>query len=795
MLSLRKTITFLCKRRSVCVNNIGRRHLLAKPGLQRTGLFSVLLASLFIVQANAETIDKEATLFARVQAEGQIRVVVNLDSPEIMSGKSLYEITDEELVGLVARSQDAVLSRLQEKNPGLHNITKFRYSAQLALSVTESGLRALIRDPGVVDISEDAFVEGAVGRSVPLIFPGFQDSAFSGAGWAIAVLDTGVDKFHPAFGSRVVKEACYSSNEGFSNYYSLCPGSTLDNPIAQSTDTGSGVDCQAQLDNLKSMLGVQNSGGTGCSHGTGVAGVAAGNFGDSQGVAVDADIIAIQVYTASHSDNQTPDDLSDDTLSVGAFTSDLVKGLERVYALKDSDRIAAVNISLGGLDMSLNALDEPSRNAIGTQAECNSALDPNLRGYSATLRPIIQRLKQAGIATVVASGNNDVEDGVGAYACIEEVIAVGATDLDDQKYDVCDHDLQLLVHESPATAFNASNPSIFDTRNCGSNSGELLDFWAPGVSIETARAASAGGGTEVNSGTSEAAPHVAGAWAVMKQRKPNASVDEIEAAFDATGKPITVAGVTRKRINIAEALLELTDDPIDDNNQIPVALTPTGTIDTNQPTFTWSAVAGADTYAVYAVDAAGERKVWNLVGAANAGCESGTGTCSYTHSSAVFAEGEGGFWNVRTAHDQQHGIESNSLGFSVETTDTPVTPISSLEDTCQQGKAPFGNETLTAGESVCLEDASNGGQRQMEIYVSDDQVGSTLEIVMGHGSGDANLLHRFDNRPTREQYDQISESSGNEEKLIINHLSRGWHYIHVRANSEFSGVTLRASFQ
>ncbi|MCK5923379.1 MAG: S8 family serine peptidase, partial [Methylococcales bacterium] len=390
-------------------------------------------------------------------------------------------------------------------------------------------------------------------------------------------------------------------------------------------------------------------------------------------------------------------------------------------------------------------------------------------------------------------------NGVGTYACIEEVIAVGATDHNDQKYDVCNHDLQVLLHESPATQFNARDPSRLDTRRCGSNSGELLDLWAPGVAIETARASSAGGGTEVNSGTSEAAPHVAGAWAVMKQRKPNASVDDIEAAFDATGVPITVGGVTRKRIDIDEALLELTDDPIagpiDVDNQIPVALTPSGTIDTNQPTFTWSAITGADTYAVYAIDAAGERKVWNLVGAANAGCDSGTGTCSYTHPRAVFAEGEGGFWNVRTAHDQQHGMESNTLGFTVETSGTPVTPISSLEDTCQQGKAPFGNETLTAGDSVCLEDASNGRQRQMALYVSDDEVGGTLEIVMGHGSGDANLLHRFDSRPTREQYDQISESSGNEEKLIINHLSRGWHYIHVRANTGFSGVTLRASFQ
>ncbi|HFD13094.1 MAG TPA: hypothetical protein ENJ32_11605, partial [Crenotrichaceae bacterium] len=101
----------------------------------------------------------------------------------------------------------------------------------------------------------------------------------------------------------------------------------------------------------------------------------------------------------------------------------------------------------------------------------------------------------------------------------------------------------------------------------------------------------------------------------------------------------------------------------------PTALSPSGTINTNQPTFTWTAVTGSHQYAVYAKDANGALKVWNVVGADRAGCGSGSGTCSYTHSTAIFAEGSGSFWKVMTT-DDGYGPDSNILEFTVDTTGT-----------------------------------------------------------------------------------------------------------------------------
>ena len=60
-----------------------------------------------------------------------------------------------------------------------------------------------------------------------------------------------------------------------------------------------------------------------------------------------------------------------------------------------------------------------------------------------------------------------------------------------------------------------------------------------------------------------AAPHVTGAWALLKSKKPDASVDEILDALRTTGKPIIdiLSGASFPRIDIPAALAAL-DNPI-----------------------------------------------------------------------------------------------------------------------------------------------------------------------------------------------------------------------------------------
>jgi subtilisin family serine protease len=235
---------------------------------------------------------------------------------------------------------------------------------------------------------------------------------------------------------------------------------------------------------------------TDCQHGTHIAGIAAGNdgVGPNFGVARDADLISIQVFSKfcySAGDCQ-----------IGSWLSDELKGLERVYALAGTYSIAAVNVSLGTASNSY--YDRPT---------CDS--------YNPALKAAIDNLRSLDIATIGAAGNDYGSYYVYAPACISSAISVGATDDSDQ-----------VAYFSPV--------------------GPAVDLMAPGVSITSSVP---GGGTATLNGTSMAAPFVAGAWAILRQQHPSASVSDLLAILRATAVPVSGSGYSdMRRINLGKAV-------------------------------------------------------------------------------------------------------------------------------------------------------------------------------------------------------------------------------------------------
>jgi subtilisin family serine protease len=223
----------------------------------------------------------------------------------------------------------------------------------------------------------------------------------------------------------------------------------------------------------------------------------AGIAAGRRGVARGANIIAIQTTTQVNS-QQLCGDLP--TPCTQVLLSDQIRALDYVYSMNGRFNVAAVNMSLGA-----------GRHG----AACSRELT----------RPFIDNLHTAGIATVVASGNYNYTNAISSPACVSKAVSVGATN-----------------KRRIVTNF--------------SNSSRQLDLLAPGSRIIS----SVPGLTYAAlSGTSQAAPHVAGAFAVLNAAAPWANVDMLLATLKYTGTPVIDGrnNLTRSFIRVDRALNSL----------------------------------------------------------------------------------------------------------------------------------------------------------------------------------------------------------------------------------------------
>ncbi len=202
----------------------------------------------------------------------------------------IVELADDGAEGVIL-GPDELVDNLLLDHDGAAPLKRWnRFSMAFVRVGDPRTLRALRKDSRVVGLWREQRYDHALTQSLGLISqPAAQTAGFTGAGTAVAVLDTGVDFTRSAFGS------CSAAGSSCSVVYAADIA-----PSDSSRDTGS-------------------------YHGTNVAGIVLG-------VAPETDIIALDVFRADGY----------------AYTSDLITAMSWIVANQASYNIVAANLSLGG---------------------------------------------------------------------------------------------------------------------------------------------------------------------------------------------------------------------------------------------------------------------------------------------------------------------------------------------------------------------------------------------------------------------------------------------------------------
>jgi subtilisin len=485
------------------------------------------------------------------------KIESNADNPEIFA-----KIKDNNI-----KLIDYVVGQLELQPDNIEIKSRMESVGVVSILANDEGLKFLKTVKGIRSISEDRINSSLLHNSIPRIggsinsgFPSTPTSSghqYTGDGRAVAIIDSNFSSTNPMLTGKIIKSYCYAES-GKGEFNNAIATSSCGEPY-QSTSLGEG--CLSTVE--------------GCGHGILVSSVAAGSevdatiIGDNNlsptlypnpphqdtykisGVAKGAKIYSLASSSILHEKSGQTDLCGDPDITeecVRFLDSNVLNNMNKLIEDLNSgtiNKVDAVNLSIGG------STDYHSDRASCDNSASNEAFDD-------IAYPI---LKSKGVAVVRAAGNDgDISVPINASnankidgsSCGAGVVIVGASYTNQDKmasYSNASEQILDLV----APGGDTVPPSINDAWN-----NLLVAAHQPGTSTILATRHDSDY-SHYFGGTSSAAPHVSGAFAVIREQHPNITVDRALKLFKDTADPITddragYQGNVYKRLNLGEAV-------------------------------------------------------------------------------------------------------------------------------------------------------------------------------------------------------------------------------------------------
>ncbi|WP_105253436.1 S8 family serine peptidase [Pseudoalteromonas sp. T1lg75] len=547
-----------------------------------------------------------------------------------LNGQSLYGVNKSQQAALSANitdMQQRVMSDMQNMDLGLNVITRTsRLANALVVEGEEAEVRQLENHSDVKAVYPVYDYELAVADSADYIkaTPLVENGLASGKGARVAVLDTGIDYTHAAFGGEGTAEAYAAAIadetvtwpqgivQGGYDFYNMdddpidngtshgthvshsvtgiapdvelfvysvcagtCPGVAQLMALEEAMDPNKDMDIADRVDVINMSLG--------------------GDYGDIAESAVGLFInravtLGTNVVISAGNDNNIPyivggPSTTENALSVGAMThptdevlnaKGTVAGEEAVFQAASFGPQEAFSFSSEDTELVYPDANQTACTAFADGTDFTGKAVILDRGACAFTQKVLAA-QEKGAAFVIIANNND--DGtpapMGGFDAAVTIPSVGvsyATGMQLKEGASFSVSIESVVTSGAVAGFSSRGPSV---------SGLLKpEITAPGVNIMTAHPGT-GDGLSGASGTSFSGPITAGAMSILKEALPERNALELKATL----------------MNAANLDVTMTPKAIDENAELaPISIIGSGLVDVekaaNLPVAAWAKDTG-----------------------------------------------------------------------------------------------------------------------------------------------------------------------------------------------------------